>query len=774
MQTRHRTRRYASWALVLFAACCFSVRAADDRGKSDEPSLIYSHWETFTTKNGLPDAGIWSIHVADAEVWVGTDHGLALWDKGTWRSWTERDGLPYPTISAIHKNVRTNDVWLGTWGGGLVRFSAGRFDRFHQFNSGLPGDLVFDVTCDDGRIWASTNAGVSSYDPNRDTWEVYAERRSNETEGPVTSLIVDAGKVFGGEWHGEVWRFDPLQGLWISPKKTPDLLCLQEATRTEEPGTTVGIALAGGTLWRATQNELHRSECNKPWDSRAIRQPTTDGFTRCIASDGPSEVWLGTDRGLRVLADWDTESWITYQRCTQSGDAVAEVSRAGRSLETRVESSVIPDNRIRCIGFGEDDIWIGTVNGLAWGRARRPFETARSALAGDPFGAPQDCRVGKIRNVVTAQTEPHTNEAVSVSIAVLGPRTRTIALPDTSDSRPRGKGLPDILAVQLALEDANARGGERGKTRFRLTTSRQGYARYGWGTPEDDFPILGGDASLVGIVAFLGVDDRAARAVSARSEIPIVTVSPRPIRFFEEAGCDPWIFRCNGDEPRQHRLLLHYLWDHLKCKNLAVLRTTEPEAKRHFDWWTGYANEKDRPFVADLPCSPAVGLTDSTVVALKRVEPDALLTWSDATMSASILNRLRDAGMGLLFVGGRDIVCDEFISLVGNNPGPVLAVRPSARRTDGESRFAKEYADRIVRKRGDGSPGDHAYRTLDSTDHLLYAINASGPDRWAVRRQLEVMESNVTGEKHYERSHQGTKPILTRLQDGRWRFEEFP
>ncbi|HON00771.1 MAG TPA: hypothetical protein PLM33_11025, partial [Acidobacteriota bacterium] len=50
---------------------------------SDEPGLpyVYTEWEHFTVKNGLPNDHIFYVKVHGNDVWVGTEDGLALIDK---------------------------------------------------------------------------------------------------------------------------------------------------------------------------------------------------------------------------------------------------------------------------------------------------------------------------------------------------------------------------------------------------------------------------------------------------------------------------------------------------------------------------------------------------------------------------------------------------------------------------------------------------------------------------------------------------------------------
>jgi len=126
---------------------------------------VYTEWEHFTTADGLPNDHVFAVKVDGPRVWVGTEDGLACLDKrtGKIRSWREEDGLPWRVVSALDVNRKTGELWVGMFGGGLARFSGGRFDHFHQLNSGLVNDVVYGVAVEHDNVWAATTAGASRY-----------------------------------------------------------------------------------------------------------------------------------------------------------------------------------------------------------------------------------------------------------------------------------------------------------------------------------------------------------------------------------------------------------------------------------------------------------------------------------------------------------------------------------------------------------------------------------------------------------------------------------
>src|SRR5512147_2343266 len=141
---------------------------------------VYTKWRQFTVADGLPNDHIFAVKVDGPRVWIGTENGLAMLDKrtGKIRSWTEKDGLPWRVVTAIDIDPRTGDVWLGLFGGGLARFSAGRFDHYSQLNSGLVNDVVYAIAVEGDHVWCATTAGASRYNTKTDKWDIFTEKNA--------------------------------------------------------------------------------------------------------------------------------------------------------------------------------------------------------------------------------------------------------------------------------------------------------------------------------------------------------------------------------------------------------------------------------------------------------------------------------------------------------------------------------------------------------------------------------------------------------------------
>jgi hypothetical protein len=274
----------AAWLSLAGPAPCPASPPGDAPA---EPPFVYRSWQTYTTRDGLPHDKVLAVRVAGAAVWVGTAGGLARLEQDAWTVWTEHEGLPWPAISAIDIDTRTRDVWLGTWGGGLIRFSGGRFDEFNQLNSGLAGNMVFAVAVAGDRVWVATHTGLSSLNTADNTWDLHFERRADGPESVVTGLSPSGGHLYATTWCGPVWKLDLEQGTWSQVSKPAGNTMAGRGSSPIRPDTTSGVAVAERSLWRVTQEALSRRDRTGQWEVRALLGPSApEGFVNCLAVHG--------------------------------------------------------------------------------------------------------------------------------------------------------------------------------------------------------------------------------------------------------------------------------------------------------------------------------------------------------------------------------------------------------------------------------------------------------------------------------------------------------
>jgi ligand-binding sensor domain-containing protein len=331
---------------------------------------VYRDWRQFTVKDGLPNDHIFAVKVQGTRVWVGTENGLALIDKqtGAIRSWQEEDGLPWRVVTAIDVNEKTGDVWLGLFGGGLARFTGGRFDHWHQLNSGLVNDVVYGVAVENDNVWAATTAGASRFNTVTGEWAIFTEKNAPMEEIWNYGCTYDDGKVYLGVWGSGVLEFDVATETW---KDYLDPDGEMEIDLYRDDGIvhviTTGVSAIEDTLWVTTYFGASRYD-GRHWRGYFQKDSgAPSDFHNAIKARSANEAWFSTDKGLGVVADFPTDTWVVYttDHSTHTGQAL--VTRAGDVVETITLEPTVPHNYVLWTEIDGDDVWVGTSKGLAHG-----------------------------------------------------------------------------------------------------------------------------------------------------------------------------------------------------------------------------------------------------------------------------------------------------------------------------------------------------------------------------------------------------------------------
>ncbi|MCJ7675708.1 MAG: hypothetical protein MUO33_11240, partial [Sedimentisphaerales bacterium] len=195
--------KYLATALLLSTMLSMGTpeKSKIENRKSTVPELpyVYTQWKHFTVENGLPNDHIFAVKADGPKVWVGTEDGLARIDKTTGKieSWKEQDGLPWRVVTALEVSPKTGDLWIGLFGGGLARFSGGRFDHWHQLNSGLVNDVVYGIAVENDNVWVATTAGASRYNTVTGEWTIFTEKNAPMEEIWNYGVCYDGkGKIY--------------------------------------------------------------------------------------------------------------------------------------------------------------------------------------------------------------------------------------------------------------------------------------------------------------------------------------------------------------------------------------------------------------------------------------------------------------------------------------------------------------------------------------------------------------------------------------------------
>jgi hypothetical protein len=339
---------------------------------------VYTKWKQFTTENGLPNDHVFAIKSNGNDLWVGTENGLALIDKRQGkvvRVWKEEDGLPFRSIAGIDVDKRTGDVWLGLFGGGLARLSGDRFDHWHQLNSGLVNDVVYDVAVEHENIWCATTAGASRFNTRTGEWSIFTEKNAPMEE--IWNYAVDYGaeanKVYLAIWGSGVLEYDLATGHWqeyIDPDGEMEIDLYRDDGINHVIVT--GVTSVEGVTWVSSYFGGTR------YDGRSWRGfPDIEGglpslFDNNVRGRSAYEAWYCTDKGAGAIVDMEPETWVVYTRNGHAGRAVVKqrLHPEDKTLTAVEEIDMdvnVPHSFIVNADVEGNDVFLATSHGVGWG-----------------------------------------------------------------------------------------------------------------------------------------------------------------------------------------------------------------------------------------------------------------------------------------------------------------------------------------------------------------------------------------------------------------------
>jgi len=270
-------------------------------------------YTTFTTANGLIDNRIYTLMFDRAgQLYVGTRNGISKYINGRFQEATEFPDLPDPKIRSIIQD-NAGDFWIGTYGGGMVRYRNGRKIQTFDINTGLPDNIIMKILqASDGDIWAATYGGLIQI---RDGEINVINSDDGLLQNTVMTIHEDQqNRIWAGTFagisvteHGSIQNFTTQDGLHnaVSYFITEDEL---------------------GRIWIGTNNGLIRfdpSIGSPVLDPARIRDTTPfkiyntetglsadETNANAVLRDKDGNFWIGTVGGVSYM-QWRLEQEVT-------------------------------------------------------------------------------------------------------------------------------------------------------------------------------------------------------------------------------------------------------------------------------------------------------------------------------------------------------------------------------------------------------------------------------------------------------------------------------
>lgn len=379
--------RFVLSRLVLVA----SLVGAHGQGMAARLPVEFSI-KRWTATERLPLSSVEAmVQTRDGFIWFAMNGGLGRFDGQNLRVYDAANTpeLPVPVITALAE-APDGSLWVGSAGGGLVRWKAGRFQRYGPAD-GLSNEQVKALSLGaDGRLWIGTDGGgVFVREPDG------RFRNFGSAEGLEDPFVVGLKLDVSGQLIVATFR----QGPWVlggerfrrlamepKPPNGADLSLTQGASGRVWLGTSGGVYVFDGERFAhwAPGNSLGGAKAMTAWEV------------------APNEVWLGTDRSL---IRWKDGEWAAYPTGGATAPRMANaflVDHEG-SVWLSVEGGGLLQLRTTPVavlgsaeGLSGDEVtsvyaardgalWIGTTRGLT----RQGPDGVRSFTRAD--GLPDEC-----------------------------------------------------------------------------------------------------------------------------------------------------------------------------------------------------------------------------------------------------------------------------------------------------------------------------------------------------------------------------------------------
>lgn len=319
---------------------------------------IHFEEDLFHMEDELP-LKLRGIHVdSKRNCWISTNYGVAkLGENRRLKIINESKGLPFQDISSVFED-RSNNIWFGTMGKGLLRFPGERFVYYNQ-SDGLSSDLVMCAnqdkygnlwfgTLDKGVIKMATNGAFSFYEfPNNRIWssifnvddynwfatdeglaqvsadgsiKMFYTNDGMPGERITAMYKVNSGEMFIGGTNG------------VSLYKRGKFTLIKSSVK-HDLGTISDFSFHDNELFCGSSKGLYVYR-----KGEFVKIKDFQKSVSCIEKDESNNLWIGTEEGLFIYS--------------------------GNKITSIFLSSTPSTNMINFLNFHNEKLYIGTNNGL--------------------------------------------------------------------------------------------------------------------------------------------------------------------------------------------------------------------------------------------------------------------------------------------------------------------------------------------------------------------------------------------------------------------------
>ncbi len=363
---------------------------------------------------------------------------------------------------------------------------------------------------------------------------------------------------------------------------------------------------------------------------------------------------------------------------------------------------------------------------------------------------------------------PEPENLDSVKIGFLGPIYPTVSVATGGKSHEETLGKRMLQGAQIAIDDANARGGYLKRSiPFELAIKNDNGL---WGSSGEEIINLSYVDNVWAILGSIdGANTHIAIRVGLKIEIPMMSSADTDPTFIETNI--PWVMRCIGDDRQQSYLLADYLYHKLDCRKVGIVRASNRYGRFGIREIRDTSRRVQRPIATEMAYKMGAEDFSLQLSRLEEAKVDAVVHWGDAEDGARFLNQMRQRGMKQPFFACDRCASEEFVKIAGANAEGVICAYPwNPQRQDPKlDAFRDAYREKYHEE-----PETYAAHAYDGMSMLIWGVQVAGLNRAKIRDVLAHRTQpwpGVTGDIPFSGCLDDAGEVfLTKFENGKWSY----
>jgi branched-chain amino acid transport system substrate-binding protein len=350
----------------------------------------------------------------------------------------------------------------------------------------------------------------------------------------------------------------------------------------------------------------------------------------------------------------------------------------------------------------------------------------------------------------------------SVNIGFLGP---------IENNPEAAYGLAMLHGAQLAIEQANARGGYRpaGATQGKPYELKIHNDSAQWGASSTEAVKMIFDEHVVGVLGSVdGASTHIMLRVALKLEFPIVDSATTDPTVTETRI--PWLIHDFPDDRQQGYAIANVVFKEKKLKRIGIIRTQSRYARIGVEKFFDEAKRLGHVPVLEVKFERGDKDFSTQLRMLQNARVDGVVIWGEVPEAAKILTQMRAMGMKQPVFGPSRLCYPQMIDAAGTAAeGLVTTAAIDPTRSDARwLHFEKDY-----RAKYNQEPDAYAAYALDAINLLIGAVERAGLNRGRIMDALREHQGRdyegVAGQFEFDHVLNNIAPLtMARVEGGKF------